>query len=204
MRQRDLEIRLESVPAHPRPSPDLEQYRTPPKIAADVLYRALARGDIAERSVADLGCGTGMFLVGAGLLGAASLAGVDLDAASLDVARTCLADHDLEADLRLGPVEALDGAFDTVVMNPPFGAQRAQRHADSTFLRHAIQLAPVTYSLHLQDTREHIERLARALGVRVEPLARYDFPLPAQFRFHTKEKLLVPVALFRFERDGRP
>jgi putative methylase len=202
VRQRDLEIRLEKVPRHPQPRPDLEQYRTPPKIAADVLYRALARGDVAERSVADLGCGTGMFLVGAGLLGASRLAGVDVDAASIGIARATLAAFGLEAELVTGPVEALEGAHDTALMNPPFGAQRAQRHADSAFVRHALHVAPVCYSLHLRETEGHLARLARSLEADLEPLATYEFPLPHQFRFHTKEKLLVPVALYRFERRG--
>lgn len=203
MRQRDLEIRLERVPSHPRPNPNLEQYRTPPKIAADVLYRALARGDVRDRAVVDLGCGTGMFLAGAGLLGATRLAGVDVDPASIELARGVLGEFGLEAELLAAPFDSLQGTFDTAIMNPPFGAQRAQRHADTAFLRHALRLAPVCYSLHLEDTAPHLERLARSLEADQERMARYDFPLPHQFRFHTKEKLLVPVSLYRFERMGR-
>lgn len=203
MRQRDLEIRLERVPPPPSPRAELEQYRTPPKIAADILYRALARGDVQDRSVVDLGCGTGMFLAGAGLLGARRLVGIDVDPASVDAARAVLDEFGLEADLVVGSVETLTGSFDTAIMNPPFGAQKAQRHADTAFLRHALSLSSVCYSLHLRDTAAHLERLARTLQVDQDRLAEYSFPLPHQFRFHTKEKLLVPVALYRFERMGR-
>jgi len=203
VRQRELEIRLERVPTHPRPDANLEQYRTPAKIAADVLYRALARGDVSGRSVADLGCGTGIFLVGAGLLGARALAGVDVDPVSIDLAKAALEDAGLDADLRHGPLETLTGTFDTVIMNPPFGAQFAQRHADTLFLRHALGIAAVCYSLHLDATRDHIERLAREIEVDHERMARYDFPLPHMFKFHTREKVLVPVALYRFERMGK-
>lgn len=203
MRQRELEIRLERVPPHPSPDPDLEQYRTPPKIAADVLYRGLAHGDITGRSVVDLGCGTGMFLAGAGLLGAASLTGIDVDPASVEVARATLHAFGLEADLHVGPVETLEGSFDTAIMNPPFGAQHAQRHADTAFLRQALRVAPVAYSLHLAETASHLGRLARDLDAGLERLAAYEFPLLHQFRFHRKEKVLVPVALYRFaRRDG--
>lgn len=202
MRQRELEIRLERVPTHPNPDPNLEQYRTPAKIAADVLYRALGLGDLGDRSVADLGCGSGIFLVGAGLLGAASLTGIDLDPASVALARAALAQEELEADLHTGPVESLVGSFDTVIMNPPFGAQFASRHADTVFLRHAMKVAPVCYSLHNETTRDHLERMAQNLDARWDRLARYDFPLPHMFKFHTREKVLVPVALYRFQRMG--
>lgn len=198
VRQRALEIKLERVPAAPRPGPDLEQYRTPPKIAADVLYRALALGDIQGRAVVDLGCGTGMFLVGAGLLGASRLAGVDADPGSIETARRVLADFELDAELATGDVATLAGRFDTAVMNPPFGAQKAQRHADTIFVQHALRLAPVAYSLHLQKTEAHLVRLARSLGADFDRLAEYDFPLRAQFEFHTRERVDVEVALYRF------
>lgn len=202
MRQRELEIRLERVPAHPHPDPDLEQYRTPAKIAADVLYRALGRGDVADRSVVDLGCGTGIFLVGAGLLGASHLTGIDLDPTSVELARKTLAEFGLEGDLHQGPVESLTGQFDTAIMNPPFGAQHAQRHVDTLFLQHALSLVPVCYSLHLAETEPHFGRVAERLDATLETLATYRFPLPYQFRFHSKEKVLVPVVLFRTQRMG--
>lgn len=203
VRQRELEIRLERVPRLAAPSPHLEQYHTPPKIAADVLYRALAMGDIQGRRVADLGCGTGVFLVGAALLGAAAVTGVETDPEGVKVARKTLADWSLEGQVEQADVDQFTGSFDTVIMNPPFGAQHAARHADTLFVTRALELAPVAYSLHLLDTAAHLERLARTLSADAERLARYDFPLPHQFDFHSKEKVLVPVALYRFQRMGR-
>jgi len=202
VRQKTLEIQLERVPAPPNADPDLEQYRTPPIIAADVLYRALARGDIRDRTVIDLGCGTGMFLVGAGLLGARSLAGIDADAASLETARAVLAEFDLAAELTQGDVSRVQGEFDTAVMNPPFGAQHAQRHADSLFVQHALRVADVAYSLHLQKTEAHLVRLATSLEADFERLSEYEFPLKAKFDFHTRERMNIEVALYRFQRRG--
>lgn len=203
MRQRELEIRLERVPRPPRPEPGLEQYRTPTPIAADLLYRALGRGDIEGRRVVDLGCGTGMFSVGAALLGAASVTGIDIDEASLALARTTAADLGLNVGFAQGDVSGVTGSFDTALTNPPFGAQFAQRHADSLFLQAALRVAPVCYSLHLDETRPHLERLARALGTHAERLTGYRFPLPRLFSFHTKDKLVVDVGLYRYERVGR-
>ena len=68
MRKRDLEISLQSVRNFEDPDPSLEQYMTPGVIAADILYTAYANGDIEGMKVMDLGCGTGMFSIGAWLL----------------------------------------------------------------------------------------------------------------------------------------
>lgn len=204
MRQRELEMRLERVPPHPRPTASLEQYRTPPKIAADVLYLALARGDVLDRRVLDLGCGTGMFAIGATLLGAESALGVDVDAASLELARKAASELGVDVEFLRQDVAEVQGDFDTVIMNPPFGAQFAARHLDTLFLEAGLRCAPVSYSLHSADTTAHLEKLATRLGCHQEVLRRYEFPLPAQFRFHTREVLHVPVALHRFERQPGP
>jgi putative methylase len=200
LRQKELEIRLEAIPPPPRPSPSLEQYRTPPKIAADLLYRALARGDLVDKRVLDLGCGTGMFTLGALLLGARESHGIDVDAASIEVAIATAERLELPAIFEVRDVGAASGTFDVVLMNPPFGAQFGARHLDTVFVETALNLAPIVYSLHLAENAAHFERVAVRLGVQWEQLARYDFPLPAQFKFHTKEKHVVPVVLYRFER----
>lgn len=191
------------MPSLAAPTPDLEQYQTPARIAADLLYRALGRGDIEGRRVVDLGCGSGVFLAGAGLLGAASLTGIEVDSAAAQLATRTLADFSLTGDVHNGDVTTLDGEYDTAIMNPPFGAQFAARHLDTLFLQQALRVAPVCYSLHLSETEPHLRRVANELEAGWDLLARYDFPLPRQFAFHSKEKLLVPVALYRFERMGR-
>ncbi|MBI2076881.1 MAG: methyltransferase, partial [Euryarchaeota archaeon] len=198
-----LEIRLERVPPHPRPTPHLEQYRTPPKIAADLLYRALARGDVAERAVLDLGCGTGMFAIGALLLGASRSTGVDVDAGALEVARAAAAALEVAPTFVAADATGFSEPHDTVTMNPPFGAQFAARHLDTAFVEAALRCAPVAYSLHAAETAKHIERLAPALGADVEFVTRYSFPLPAQFKFHTRETLDVAVNLYRFETTAK-
>ena len=70
MKQKKLEIFLQQVPPHPAPIPHLEQYITPATIAADILFTAFHLQDIKKRHLADYGCGTGIFAIGAGLLGA--------------------------------------------------------------------------------------------------------------------------------------
>lgn len=191
---------LQRIPSTPNPDPEREQYRTPAKIAADLLYRALARGDARGRRVLDLGCGTGTFAIGALLLGAASARGIDVDDAGLRIAKQ--AADSLGVRPTFEKMDALEasGEYDVVLMNPPFGAQFAARHLDTAFLEVALRCAPVAYSLHLASTSPHLERVAARLDWDAENLTEYDFPLAAQFRFHTRERELVRVRLYRFAR----
>ena len=68
MRKKDLEIRLQSVRNFENPDPALEQYMTPATMAADILFDAYRDGDVEGMKVLDLGCGTGMFSIGAWML----------------------------------------------------------------------------------------------------------------------------------------
>jgi putative methylase len=90
---------------------------------------------------------------------------------------------------------------DTVVMNPPFGAQFAARHADVAFMEAAHACANVSYSLHMNATLDHLHRWAVRMGGDLRVLARYAFPLPAQFAFHQRERHDVDVCLVRIERS---
>jgi predicted RNA methylase len=63
-----------------------EQYPTRPHIAACMLHTMEASfGDLAGRTVADLGCGCGVLSLGAVMLGADFVIGVDVDSDALAV-----------------------------------------------------------------------------------------------------------------------
>jgi len=198
VKQRELEMRLQKAPAHPDPSPELEQVPTPAPIAADILYMAHANGDIQGKRVADLGCGTGAFAVGAALLGAASVAGFDLDPRSIELAGEFAESAGVKAEFRACEVGAIEGEYDTVVQNPPFGAQN--RHADRPFLEKAVELAPVTYSLHLHETAPFIVRWAAYRGHTAHEVKSYKFVIPHIFHFHSRERKHFDVGLFKIER----
>ena len=85
-KKRQLEMALQDIPPHESPKVDLEQYSTPSVIAADVLWNAHAIGDIEGMKIVDLGCGTGIFTIGAALMGAAESVGVDIDKDAVSIA----------------------------------------------------------------------------------------------------------------------
>ena len=78
MKKKDLEIRLERVRPFENPSAALEQYPTPATIASDILFSAYANGDVADMTVNDLGCGTGIFAIGSKLLDAGTVRGYEI------------------------------------------------------------------------------------------------------------------------------
>jgi putative methylase len=197
-KKQQLEMTLQRLRPLRARSPELEQYATPADIAADVLWEAFAAGHIEGRSVADLGCGNGIFAIGAKLMGAARVLGVDVDCAAVEVASENAKALSLPIDLHSGDVGALKGKFDTVVQNPPFGAQT--RHADRKFVEKALELAPVAYSLHNDGTQEFVGKLVQTLGGRSETLKKYKFEIPYAFEFHRKATETVSVVLLRFER----
>ncbi|HEX2065197.1 MAG TPA: methyltransferase, partial [Candidatus Thermoplasmatota archaeon] len=132
MRRRDLEGRLEAIPGFPSPRPELEQYRTPAPVAAGLLLHADADGAVRDKRVLDLGCGTGTFAVGAALLGARLATGVDVDVEAIALAQQAAAHAGVQertwfvaADLQGWRPDP--ATYDTVVMNPPFGAQAGGR-----------------------------------------------------------------------------
>ena len=206
MKKRALEILLSSVEAPENPSASMEQYPTPSGIAADILYFAYSMGDIEGKRIADLGCGGGIFSIGAALLGAESVVGVDADENSLKKARKNIGRFpDLSSYMdgkRLQFLEMDVSEFrlqvDTVLMNPPFGSQK--RGADRPFLEAAINNAGTVYSLHNAATEEFVTKKAWEMGAEVTAMKNYKFPIPFMFKFHRKERTEIDVTMFRMER----
>lgn len=193
----DLERTLQSLEPVPRPRADLEQYPTPAGLAAELAYVALARGDLEGKRVVDLGCGNGVLAIAAALLGASEVVGVDLDPEAVEVARRNARRIGASVTWRVSDVREVEGPFDTVLMNPPFGSQR--RHADLPFLDRAIEVARVVYSFHNAKTEAFLLRRIASRGARVTDREEYAFPLSHAFAFHRQHIERIPVLLLRIE-----
>jgi putative methylase len=202
MKLKQLEMALQRLRGFSRPQAALEQYQTPAPLAARLLYHALMKGDIDGKMVCDLGCGTGILAIGAALLGAASVTGVDIDERALAVARenADLLGTDIEflaADLREGGCRDRISACDTVVMNPPFGAQKA--HADRPFIDCAIAAAGVTYSIFNAGSIPFVEAYTAQKAEITEKIGG-AFPIRRTFAFHTKDVQEIEVEILRLKR----
>jgi len=222
VRKLDLEISLSQVKPHPSPKPSLEQYTIPADVAATMLYiAAYTYDDIVGRTVLDLGCGTGRLALGAALLDAKKVVGVDIDKTAVKVA--------FENSLRMGlkekvqwiaaDIDAINGNFDTVLQNPPFGVQK--RKADRRFLERALETGKVVYSLHksAQKDKAFIKKL-KAGRTNIAPVPPSSFlkkfiekrggkiravyalmmTIPHMFSFHVKRRHEFMVDLYVIEK----
>lgn len=196
-KKKHLEMAIQKVPKHPNPKVDLEQYSTPATIAADLLWNAYSLGDIADRKVMDLGCGTGIFAIASKLLGAASAIGVDIDKDSTDLASSYCRD----VNFICSDICDLENDFDvdTIFQNPPFGSQKnAKKGADLKFISKAIELSPkVLYSFHMASTEEFLISYFEKNDLEITHIFRYNFPIPKIYEFHTRESANVEVIVIR-------
>jgi putative methylase len=202
--KRALEGQLAVVAGFENPRVALEQYPTPPDLAAHVVHLADLRGDIEGHTVIDLGSGTGMLAFGAALRGPARVVGLELDPEAIEIARanerrvgTTTPIHWVRGDAARAPLRTTEPT--TVVMNPPFGAQKGGRGADREFLRTTATLADVSYSVHNGGSREFVEAFAADHGGAVTDAYRAALPLDRQFDFHESERREIDVEVFRIE-----
>lgn len=197
MKKRELEIFLEKIPDFSEPKIIFEQYKTPATIAADVLFHAFSFGDIQNKVVLDLGCGTGIFSVGSVLLDAKKVIGTDIDKESISIAKKFSEEHNISVHFQVMDISKVDITADTVLMNPPFGAQKKNLHADRIFVKKAVEQASVVYSLHLEHTVPFVQKLFASLGAESTVVKSYDFKIKGRFFFHKKLVSNVKVALLR-------
>ncbi len=178
-----------------------------------MLYEAMMKGDIAERNVLDLGCGTGMLACGAAMLDAAYVLGIDTDADALKTAEQNAEKLGVDAVFRLGDIKNInsgedesyeslfgtDISFDTVVMNPPFGAQNGNEHADRPFIDAALKAAPVAYAVLNKGSLAFASAYIKDKAVITDKFL-CEFPMKKTFAHHTKNCINITVEIVRMER----
>ncbi len=221
VRKLDLEIEISKIAPHPSPRAYLEQYTVTPEIAAQMLYMAAyAHDHIVDKSVVDLGCGTGRLAIGSALLGAKEVVGVDIDRQATATALKNAEKLGVKEKIQwiTTDVLAVTGDFDTVIQNPPFGVQR--RNADRKFIQKALEIADNLYSLHksskenskwiskLRNNRNQLvetlpspflRRLVAKYGGEIIAVYTMLMTIPHTFDFHRKSqhKFLVDIYIIK-------
>jgi putative methylase len=202
VRRLDLEKTIAEIQPHHSPRVYLEQYTIPPDIAAEILYiAAYIYSDIAEKTVVELGCGTGRLAIGAALLGAKETVGIDVDRLSVRTAKKNAEKLEVKAKTNwiIADIEVLRGHFNTVIQNPPFGVQR--KRADRKFIKKALEISHRVYSLHKsgEANRRFIKRFIELHGGKVTGIFLMEMTIPKMFEFHTKRKHSLKVDLYLIE-----
>ncbi|HIH71901.1 MAG: putative methylase [Thermococcaceae archaeon] len=202
MKKKHLAIILSKLKGFEEPKPELEQYRTPGDVAAELLWLAHSMGDIEGKIIADLGAGTGVLSIGASLMGAKKVYAVEKDKKALEIAMENAKTLNItNIEFVNAPVEDFNVKVDTVIMNPPFGSQNPK--ADRPFLLKAFDVSDVVYSIHLakEEVRKFIEAFVKDNGFKITHRLTLPFEIPAQFFFHRKRLERILVDIYRFERD---
>jgi putative methylase len=218
VRKLDLEMAIAEILPHPSPKAHLEQYTITPEVAAEILYMATyIYNDITDKTVIDLGCGTGRLAIAATLLGAKEVVGVDIDRTAIRQAIKNAEKLGVKEKVEwiIADIDVMRGNFDTILQNPPYGVQK--RQADRKFLEKALQIGKRVYSLHkgvktrgklkyhqptLTSTvtspflKKHIENN----GGEIKAVYVLLMNIPHIFAFHQKRRHQFAVNLYVIER----
>ncbi|SDY15768.1 METTL5 family protein [Halopenitus persicus] len=202
--RRSLATKLGVVAGFEQPSASLEQYPTPPELAAHVVHLADLQGDVEGRTVVDLGSGTGMLALAAALRGPARVVGLEVDADPIRTARenerrvgTNAPVHWVRGDATHPPLRIAEPT--TVLMNPPFGAQDGNRHADRGFLAAAGAIADVSYSVHNGGSEEFVRAFAADNGGTVTHAFAAELDIENRFDHHTADSAAIDAEVYRIE-----
>ena len=196
MNKKELEINLSLLKGFIERDIKLEQYLTPSHIAAELLWDS----NVSGKKVADLGCGNGIFGIGALILGAKEVVFLDIDEKVLKVAKENLKlvedkfEKKFKAKFILSDVSEFDKKVDIIFQNPPFGTKN--EHADRDFLEVAVENCLELYTFHKTSTKKFVEAFCRDNSFKVLKEYRFKFPLKAVFKFHKSVVKGIEVSCF--------
>jgi putative methylase len=176
---------ISKVEAFEEPKISLEQYMTPPELAADILHNAYMQGDIEGKKVVDLGTGTGIFAIGAALLGA-DVTAYEKDPDALELARENAEKLNVSEFIEFveADIDEIDEEFDTALMNPPFSVHSEE---GMKFLGKALDCAENVYSVVYGGRKSAIKDFVANSSHELRTWQEYEISLPATYGFHTEE-----------------
>lgn len=202
LRRKHLALLLSQLSPIPHPKLKWECYTLDAESAANMAYiAAWVYDDIRDKKVIDLGCGSGILAIAASLLGAKLVVGVDIDREAIMTAINNANKLNTRVDFIVGDIECIHGHFDTTLMNPPFGSWH--KGADIKFLRKALEISDVIYSLHKrsQSVREFLSERIQQMGGAIDRIYEMKIVIGRTYRFHRKRRYIVEADLYRILRS---
>lgn len=201
--KRELEILIQRIGGYTKPKLKLEQYVTDAGLVAEVVWVAYMRGDVEDKAVADVACGTGRFAAAASIMGARHVLCIDLDPEALADAKRYLrelgADHAVDYVAMDASMPGISREIDTVFQNPPFGIWSG-KGSDVKILLSSIRISKVTYSIHKAGTEQYIGSLVKSLGYEYEVQGGFTITIPHTYRHHRKPRRIVEVFVIRISK----
>ena len=207
MNKKKLAVLLSKIKTFQNADIALEQYQTHSEIAADSLWIIHMENSIVGKTIADLGCGTGIFGLGALILGAKKVYFVDIDKKAIDIAKENLSFLENELNKKFKAkffninVKDFNEKVDVVIQNPPFGVKKS--HTDKIFLLKAMEISNKIFSFHKIVTKDFVETFSRENGFEPKLIKKYKFPLERKAWFHRKKVYYVDVGFWKIEKFKR-
>lgn len=196
MKKSHLKRKLSHVEDFSNPRVELEQYQTPPSLAADMVYSCYMQG---YEEVVDLGTGTGILAIGAALLGM-NVTAVEIDSEALEQAKENAKGLDVEINFVEKDVDSFvsDEGFDAVVMNPPFNVQSGE---GVKFWEKALEIGDNVFGVAGKGFRPRLKRLCNSFNHEIVACEAYSLGLPASYEFHLEESRETPIDVYVTRRN---
>ncbi len=202
--RKELAIYLSKLKVFEHPHIQLEQYPSDGDIAAKLVWQATLDGNIEEKTIIDLGCGTGILGIGALLMGATHIIFVDIDATVYQTLKANLKQVQEEYEFPgtyefiNSDVKQFNQEADTIIMNPPFGTKI--KHADRQFLECAKNCADHIYSMHKTSTKVFLDAYALSNNLTIGWQEHTSFPLKNVYKDHIKRIERIEVDIIYFHK----
>lgn len=172
-----------------------EQYSTDIDIVVDILYTAIS--DIYGKVVADLGCGNGIFSIGASLMNAKKVYCVEITDSIKIAIENAIKLNVKNIEYHQIDVEKFNINVDTTIMNPPFGYQNPG--LDMKFFKTAMDISNSIYFIYTSKGEYHIKNVFKNYekkDFRLFRIKNYKLKIPYYYKFHKKDKEYIDISLY--------
>lgn len=199
MKRQELEITLSrNIQSFVEPKFRLEQYQTPPRVAANLLHRANELGDIDGKSVIDICAGTGILGIGAALLGG-YVTCIEIDPDAIAILKQNVETVDADIKIEASDIFEIENVHaDTVFSNPPFGIQQKTKR-DLEFIVVGMQMCKVGYFI-LDGSPSNFSKIPDLLqkrGLTVVESYKDEFPLNRSYPWHKLKRKIIATMVIR-------
>ncbi len=199
LRAKRIAIILEkNVYSFTEPKRELEQYRTPPEIAIEMILHLAGSSECAI--IIDLGSGTGMLTYASSLFSFYSV-GIDIDISALKLARKSPLFSEFIVDFINASVGDMPLRINIsnlcITQNPPFGGA-SRKSTDIFFLENALSLKPkLLASIHFygRGVLNFIASYLEKKGYKILKIAKHRFPLKALYENHRRKIHYIEVVI---------
>ncbi|MFP4568095.1 MAG: METTL5 family protein [Candidatus Woesearchaeota archaeon] len=206
MSQKHLARLLQKLKEFEKPKIKLEQYTTNADVAAELLWSLNLRGHIQNKTIIDLGAGTGTLGIGSLLLGAKKVIFLEKDEDAIKTLKENL--EQLEKEYELPKYEIIssdvtnaEGEFDLAIMNPPFGTKI--KKIDTLFIDIATKLTKNILSIHKTITKEHIQKTYLEHNYKIIDIFNFKYSLKKTQDHHEKKVKIIEVSAFFTQKNNK-